>query len=297
MNPPVSYYGGKQRIALEIIQHIPMHTVYCEPFCGGAAVMFKKPHPKVTNNSLYREIINDTDGHLINFYKQLRDNGDELVRRLMLTPYSEQEHKDAKRLDVEDDIERARKYYVNISQSFSNVLNRSWSRNTYGMNHAKTWVNKTTKLGDFIDRMSGVHISCCDAIKCIKDWDSPQTFFYIDPPYPGADQGHYSGYTVEDFNDLIDTLKTAKGSFILSCYQQENMPDEWECVEIKANMSAARCSNKKINKRTELIWIKQASEKPRQEIQKLYASGKYNCFKKHKLSSRYFKAKKVKSTD
>ena len=56
---PLTYYGGKQRIAVMIQKYIPEHHIYCEPFFGGGAVFFaKKPS--------YLEIIND---HLIRHYK------------------------------------------------------------------------------------------------------------------------------------------------------------------------------------------------------------------------------------
>lgn len=48
----ISYYGGKQRLASKIIQYIPPHTVYVEPFCGGCAVMFKKGLPEIKNSEL-----------------------------------------------------------------------------------------------------------------------------------------------------------------------------------------------------------------------------------------------------
>jgi DNA adenine methylase len=62
MKIPISYYGGKQRLAKTIAGLIPKHRIYCEPFMGGSAIFFAKPPAKV-------EIINDTNGELINFYK------------------------------------------------------------------------------------------------------------------------------------------------------------------------------------------------------------------------------------
>jgi DNA adenine methylase len=63
---PVSYYGGKQQLASIILGLIPEHRLYCEPFLGGAAVFFaKEPSPV--------EVINDTNGQLINFYLRYAD--------------------------------------------------------------------------------------------------------------------------------------------------------------------------------------------------------------------------------
>lgn len=291
MKPPISYYGGKQRIASKIVSLIPKHTVYVEPFCGGAAVMFAKPWPDVSNNNHYREVINDTDGRLINFYTQLRNNGEELCRRLSLALYSEREYQTAKQIEHDDPVESARRYYVNIMQSFSHVLGGGWRRGVIGENVAATWINSVARLPEYLERMSSIHISCTDALKCIKQWDSPQTFFYCDPPYPKSQQGHYSGYSVADFDALISTLVNIKGSALVSCYDHGlTVPDGWERHEIAAHCSAS--GKGKVNadrsrkataeelgdrKRTEILLYKPA-DKPRDEIQRLYDSGKFDCF-------------------
>lgn len=43
MRTPITYYGGKQRMADTIISMMPAHKLYCEPFFGGGAVFFRKP--------------------------------------------------------------------------------------------------------------------------------------------------------------------------------------------------------------------------------------------------------------
>ena len=290
MKSPISYYGGKQRMSSNIVPLIPQHTVYVEPFAGGAAVFFAKPWPKVTSNQHYREVLNDKDQRIINFYQQLRDNGQALCDKLQLTLYSEAEHKLAKDLNCEDKLEAARRYYINSQQSFAKRLNAGWSRSVYGRNSAATWANKVNKLPEYIDRMASVHITCDDALKIIKQWDSPQTFFYCDPPYPNADQGHYSGYTIQDFQALVDTLKDVQGSFLLSNYDQPQatIPPDWERFEFEATASSRRRvgydRSKKMDeseqnrKRIEVVWRRFNRVPVREEIQKLYDTGAYDCF-------------------
>ena len=292
MKPAISYYGGKQRMCPKIVPLIPRHTVYVEPFAGGAAVFFAKPWPKVTNNNHYREVLNDKDQRIINFYQQLRDNGQELCDKLALTLYSEAEHKRAKDLDCEDKLEAARRYYINSQQSFSNQLNRGWGRNVYNCNSAAAWANKVNKLPEYIDRMAGVHIACDDALKIIKRWDSPQTFFYCDPPYPGTNCGHYCGYTSADFQALVDTLNNAQGSFLLSNYDQPDasIPADWERLEFETTASSlgrvGYDRSKKMDesaqnrKRIEVVWRRFNRVPVREEIQKLYDTGAYDCFAK-----------------
>ena len=67
MKTPITYYGGKQQLAQKIISLIPEHEIYCEPFIGGGAVFFRKEPSE-------SEIINDTNGELINFYEVLQNH-------------------------------------------------------------------------------------------------------------------------------------------------------------------------------------------------------------------------------
>jgi DNA adenine methylase len=276
-------------MAHNLIPLIPQHTVYVEPFCGGATVFFQKPWPKVSNTHHYREVINDNDNRLVNFYQQLRDNGEELVRLIQLTLFSEAEHQIAKELEHADPIEAARRYYVNVQQSFSNILGKGWRRSVFGRNVAATWANKISELPAYIDRMATVSIACDDALKIIKQWDSPQTFFYCDPPYPEADQGHYCGYTLGNFRELVSTLDNCQGSFLLSNYDQPiEMPADWERFEFEANASSlgrvGYDRSKKADesdqnrKRTEVVWRRFNRVPVREEIQKLYDSGAFDCF-------------------
>ena len=58
MRTPITYYGWKQRLAERILQMMPGHRIYCEPFFGGGAVFFAKPKS-------YLEVINDKNERFI----------------------------------------------------------------------------------------------------------------------------------------------------------------------------------------------------------------------------------------
>ena len=259
MKPLISYYGGKQRIASKIFPYFPKHTVYVEPFAGGAALLFAKPNPVVSNFNHYKEVLNDKNDLLINLYRVAIEKPKELELKIQATLYSQSDHREAKKITKNptdyDDVTKAWAFYVNINQGFSKTLNRGWSTTVYTDNQASTWHNKKLRLPEILDRLKNVHISCEDAIRCIKRWDSPQSLFYCDPPYPNAEQGHYSGYSIDDFKLLCDTLDNIQGSYVLSNYPQNIEPQSaQQRIEIKAIMSASL--NRQVDKkRTEVLWV------------------------------------------
>jgi len=72
-----------------------------------------------------------------------------------------------------------------------------------------------------LTRLELTDIECNDAIKVIKYRNTPNTFFYIDPPYLNSNQGHYKGYTLEQFKELLNQLQKIKGKFLMSSYPHE----------------------------------------------------------------------------
>jgi DNA adenine methylase len=202
-------------MAHNIVPLIPKHMIYVEPFAGSCAVLFKKPYPNLTNALHYMEVINDTDKDLINFFTVLRDNGEALCEKLALTLYSEEEYRRSKVMEG-DDLERARRYYVQVVTSFGNKLNAGWKRSPKYRNFAMTYYNKVNALPEYIDRMRHVAIACDDALKVMDQFDSSQTLFYLDPPYINTHQGHYKGYTREHYEQLLDKMQHVQGACLLS---------------------------------------------------------------------------------
>ena len=278
MKPLISYYGGKQRIASKIVGYISQipHTVYVEPFGGGASVLFAKPRREVTNGGHYREVINDTSDILISLYRCAIECPDELALKLEATLYSQSDHARAKvickNLLEYSQIEIAWAYFVNVNCSFGHIINTGWGIGVRSENWSQTWQNRITSLKDKLERLQSVHVSCEDALRCIDKWDSSHSLLYCDPPYPGTNQGPYEGYTTEDWIALCDKLDNIKGSYILSNYPQDYQPKSaQQRIEISAVMSASNGKTRKDTdtKRTEILWICNRGRSDRADIQKL----------------------------
>lgn len=269
--PILSYYGGKQKMASKIVAMMPRHMMYVEPFFGGGAVLFRKGLPEVGDWSYYHEVINDRSELLINFYRVFQSNFSELYHRILYTPHSEAVYKRSSDMlkDPEkySDLELAWAYYVNLSQSFSHILFGGWrrTRKTPTRNEGQTWHNQKRRLISSFERLQYVTISCTDALKVIEQRDSEDAFFYLDPPYPGTDCGHYGGYTLKDLQSLVDRLATIKGRFILSNYDQPDLrvPEDWKIFNFTA------CNQTGKRKSTEVVWCNYDPEKVELYSQKL----------------------------
>lgn len=275
----ISYYGGKQRIASEIVREIRKipHTAYAEPFGGGLSVLYAKGKPPIANNNDYREVINDKNKQLITFWRCAREKPEELARILSLTPYSQEEHKRAREIynnpSEYSDLDVAWAVYIECNMSFAHQVGKGWTVSVKSENHAVTWANRSTRLPECFDRLSDVYIGCEDSLDFIDRWDSPQTLFYLDPPYLGADQGHYGGYSIEDCAALCRTLDNAQGSYILSNYSQDVYPSSAEkVVEIEAVMSASGGKHRADKKRIEKLWILDRSDGMRADIKSIALS-------------------------
>ena len=290
MKPLISYYGGKQKIASKILKYFPPHSVYVEPFAGGAALLFAKPWLPVESGTHYVECLNDTSDLLINLYRVATEKRDEFELKVQATLYSQSDRRRAiaicKNPEGYTDIEKAWAYYINVNTGFAKQLNTGWGTSVLS-NESNLFFNRKQSLPSAIDRLTKVHISCEDAIRCIQRWDSPQTLFYCDPPYPGTNQGHYGGYTLEDWRSLCTTLDNIQGSYALSNYPQPIEPQSaQQRVEIQAIMSASGKDRVGVDrtkdpdtrteeiKRTEILWVCDRSQSVRPSLVKVLQKNK-----------------------
>ncbi|TSE07697.1 DNA adenine methylase [Aquimarina algiphila] len=216
---PISYYGGKQNLVGRILKLIPEHSLYCEPFVGGAAVFFAKEPSEV-------EVINDLNGDIVNFYQVCKLQFSKLQKLIQATPHSRKLHSEAANIlkdpSEKDKIKRAWAIWVQTNMSFSSRIYGGYAYERKSGGTTRTILNKKNRFTiEICERLDQVDIECNDALKVIESRDTKESFFYIDPPYFNSDMGHYGGYTIKDFEALLKLLRTIKGKFLLSSYPSE----------------------------------------------------------------------------
>lgn len=215
MKTPITYYGGKQSMIKHILPLMPQHRIYNEPFFGGGAVFFAKRPAEV-------EFVNEINGELVNFYRVIKRDFDLLKDEVDCTLHSEFLHKKAREIYFsgvdENSVMRAWAVWMLSSQSYLSIMNNTWVYST-DRSFAKTIRNKKETFNElFVKRLENVSIFCRDALQVIKNVDKQETFHYIDPPYYNSDCGHYKGYTINDFENLLKLLETVSGKFMLSSF-------------------------------------------------------------------------------
>ena len=258
MRPPITYYGGKQKMLKYILPLIPQHEIYCEAFMGGGAVFFAKEPSKA-------EIINDINGNVSNFYRVVQSDFDSLKKLINGTLHSRGTYKEALAIYKNHAINvvnnnsalntskenplRGWAFWVLTNDGFSGKIG-SWAMERKSNKTGKTLFNKRESFcKEYAKRLDKVSVENRDALEIIKQYDSPETFFYLDPPYIDSDCGHYKGYTKADYTKLLEALTTLQGKFLLSSYPSEILnqyaeKQNWHRNEIKQKTRVTHRSKK-----------------------------------------------------
>lgn len=195
------YYGGKFSHLDFILPLLPDHySHFCEPFGGSAAVLINRLPAAA-------ETYNDIDSEVSNFFACLRDHSEELIRKIALTPFSREELVLATTSQPGiDRLERARRFFVRARQTRTGLAQTSsegrWAHcvltSRAGMAGAVSrWLGSVEGLAEIVQRLQRVQIENAPATEVIRRYDSPNTLFYCDPPYPHESRGDAKAYGFE----------------------------------------------------------------------------------------------------
>lgn len=233
---PLIWFGGKSKYADYIINKMPKHKVYVEPFGGAGHVIAKKTR-------IGHEVYNDIDGRVVNFIMQSIERTEELIYKCGQLPYSRQLYEKWRREEMpKDPFENAvRFFYLNRSAiskgNAEEVPKTGWRHSTTSsQNPAMGYVNAAKAIKEFAERMQGVMIENIDFRTIIEKYDSSEALFYVDPPYVGREKFYAGGFTEKDHRDLAELLNNVKGKVIISYYEDpllDELYKNWEIDRFK----------------------------------------------------------------
>jgi DNA adenine methylase len=213
IRPPLAgWIGGKSLLAKRIIERIPEHTCYVEPFAGAAWVFFRKRESKV-------EVLNDINREIVTLYRCIQWHREELVRYFKWALVSREDFLRFRKADPETltDIQRAARFYYLQQSSFGGTINPPRFGFTPRLPSRLNLPCIEKYMAAAHLRLCRSYIECLPFDKVIRRYDRPDTFFYVDPPYWGAEDHYGKGvFNREDYGILAALLAGIKGKFLLS---------------------------------------------------------------------------------
>lgn len=227
IQPFLKWAGGKRQLLKEIDKYIPLKiSTYYEPFLGGGALLFNL-QPK-------KAIVNDSNYELINAYKVIRDNVEELIQDL-------EKHENTSEYFYELRVKDRTSEYSNLSNieraSRLIYLNKTCFNGLFRVNSQGEFntpyghYKNPNIVNEFVLRAVNNYLNKNDIKFLNGDFEDSLknirkgAFVYFDPPYmPISDSSSFTGYTLDGFGtedqirlkDLCDKLNERGIKFLLS---------------------------------------------------------------------------------
>lgn len=253
MNNVLRYPGSKWRIADQIVSNIPEHKCYLEPYFGSGAVLFNKPISPV-------ETINDLDDDVVNLFQCIQEHSFELSSKLAATPYSREIYESQYYAEVTDSIRKAYSFLVKCWQGYgykNTGAKNGWKRDLTGREKAyalSNWYHLPGWIEDVAERLRYVQIEKKPALDLIKEFDSPDSFYYLDPPYllsSRSSSQYQHEMSDEDHIQLLETIVHCSAKIMISGYES-NLYNEylhsWDSLKIPNQTVSGKV-------REEIVWM------------------------------------------
>ena len=250
------YPGAKWRIADFILQHMPKHHSYLEPFFGSGAVLFRKVPAPI-------ETINDINGDVVNLYQVVQRKAKTLAEVVAGIPYARQVYEASLQSNSEaSDVERAARFLTLVWQSYgarADGKNCGWKKDVAGREAAyavRNWNRLPVWIVAAQERLKQVQIEHRDALQLIRQFNHPKVLIYCDPPYMLSTRRCRANYRHEmddaAHEELLDVLNRHRGVVMLSGYANELYDaklQDWARYDTDMVITSGQ-------KRTESLWVK-----------------------------------------
>lgn len=253
------YLGAKNTVIGEIRQYFPRHKHFVDVFFGSGAVTLNKKSSPI-------ETANDINGEVINFFRMLREQPQNLIRALEYTPVSREEFNLSWDMSNATDLERARRFFVRARQSFRSLgaqaQNKGWNmaKTKAETKHAETvtrWINSVEMLPLVVNRLKQVQFENRHFRDLIPAIDFNEAFFYLDPTYPDEARKSKNDYRFEmtkaEHYELAEIVHNIEGKAMISGYEcplMKKLYGDWNLVKLKT-----RANNMRRDPVQECIWM------------------------------------------
>lgn len=212
--PVAPWLGGKSKLARTLIQRIKRipHKTYVEPFVGMGGVFLRRGfRPRL-------EVANDLNGEIVNLFRTLQRHYPQLMDVMRFQVASRREFERLRSTDPKTltEMERAARFLYLQRLAFGGQV-----KGVFGVapEHAPRF--SLSRLEPILEaaheRLEGVVFECLDWAELIERYDTPETLFYLDPPYFGGESDYGKDmFQRADFARMAELLSQIKGAFILS---------------------------------------------------------------------------------
>ncbi|MEI6820488.1 MAG: Dam family site-specific DNA-(adenine-N6)-methyltransferase [Bacteroidota bacterium] len=231
--PPIKSQGIKTKLVPWIMDIVPKNTsTWIEPFLGTGVVAF--------NSGSKKAILNDTNPHIINFYKQVQNK---TINAPLMRQYLEKEGELLRHAD-----NNGYEHYLNVRKRFNSefspydfiFLSRAGFNGMMRFGSKGNWNIPFCKKPDrfaqaYVTKIVNQLENVSQIIKPEPDWmfynksfadiiplATENDFIYCDPPYYGRYVDYYNGWTEKDEELLFNLLKETKAKFILSTWHHND---------------------------------------------------------------------------
>jgi len=244
---PLCWPGGKKKLVKEILKRIPPHRIYVEPMIGAGHIYWAKTPSEV-------EVINDINPELMKWYKELKTKE---VFNCDLTPSKERfyEIKEKQNRSFCDFLYLTKLSYGCAGEHFGkgSMVKSCLERDDPSKCTVERFANDFDK---YRQRMRNTLVLNKDYREVLHKYDSPETFFYIDPPFWRLSCPYGEGGCEVTPQELADAVKDLEGKVLISYNDHPDVREAfkgWKIEEVETKYELQRSVTGKPKQVKELL--------------------------------------------
>lgn len=236
IRPILRWPGGKSRMLKLILPRIPQHVCYCEPFAGGLAVLLAKQRSPV-------EVVNDMNGTLVALYRNLQYHLPAILAEINWMFSSRQTLHDFIAQPGLTEIQRAARFLLVNRTSFGGNMHSFAVAKSHGGGAAFDREATSKLLAAAHQRLNKVVVENLPYERCLDNYDSKDSFIFMDPPYLNAQTEAYRGWSEKEMRQFRRRVEKLKGKWLVTVDDSPLNRDLFSDCKLEAVSSHNRLAN------------------------------------------------------